>query len=353
MPNYGLPGVPMSRRGSRALGAAALALTVVAGLTWRAGLDDRPPDRFQVQLRTEQIGEGVIEGTRVRYDGVTVGEITEIAAVGEGRQLITLDLDKTQTASLTDAVTVDYAPENLFGISALTLRAAEGGAPLAEGALIDLAGAHADKVTDVTMGSLLRALTETSTEVLTPRLSELLATVNSEMSSFAPLWEAIITLSRAVADTQRYPAPYLIDQYSAFFGGVGDFASATFRLLHSVMNIEIFLTDRPRYDATITMVVDGALPSIGTLGDAANRHLSPYTTESTPLVAALAATVPAPGRSRAEVTELIDRLNRLFSDTPDGPAVNVAVTLRGMPGLAVPLLGTSGFAALDGSGGAR
>ncbi|MGV9821770.1 MlaD family protein [Nocardia xishanensis] len=352
MPNYGLPGVPMSRRGSRALGAAALALTVAAGLTWRAGLDDRPPDRLQVQLRTEQIGEGVVEGTRVRYDGVTVGEITEIAAVGAGHQLLTLDLDKTQTAGLTDALTVDYAPENLFGISALTLRAAAGGAPLTEGGMIDLAGAHADKVTDVTMGSLLRALTATSTEVLTPELSELLATVNSEMSSFAPLWEAIVTLSRAVADTQRYPAPYLIDQYAAFFGGMGDFASATFRLLHAVMNIEIFRNDRPRYDATITMVVDGALPKIGLLGDAANRQLAGYTAELTPLVAALAATVPAPGRSRAEAAALVDRLERLFSDTPDGPALNVAVTLGGMPGLAVPLLGPSGFAAI-GAGGAR
>lgn len=334
MPNYGLPGVAMSRNGSRVVGALAVVAATVAGFAWQLQGDEQP-DRMQLQLRTERIGEGVIPGTRVRYDGVLVGAVKEIDSVGQGRQLITLDLDRTQTASLTDALTVDYAPENLFGISAVTLRAATGGAPLREDTVVDLAG----KVNDVTMGSLLRAITETSTDVLTPKLSELLTTFNEQIGSYTPLFEAIVALSRVVADTQRYPTPYLLDQYSNFFTGVGDFTSSTFKLVSSIMNIEIFVNDRPRYDAFITMVSGGALPAIGAIGDSARTQLDGYTAALTPLLAAVAATVPAPQQSRAEITELIDRLNRMFTSTPEGPALNVAIMLRGIPGVAIPLLG--------------
>ncbi|MEV6279509.1 mammalian cell entry protein [Nocardia sp. NPDC051832] len=349
MPNYAIPGVTMGRRGARVVGALALAVAAVAALTLRAGLDDTPEDILRLQLRTEQIGQGVIPGTRVRLDGVMVGSVSEIEPVGQGQQLLTLDLDRSQTATLTDALSVDYAPENLFGISAVTLRAATGGAPLRDGSVVDLSGDNAAKVNDVTMGALLQALTETSTDVLTPQLSDLLHQFSSQLRSFTPLFEAIIALSTAVADTQRYPSDYLLDQYAAFFAGAGEFTSATFRLVNAVMNIEIFVTDRPRYDAFIDMVVNGALPAIGKVGAASQLYLNGYTTAATPVVAAIAATVPDPKRSKAEMDELVRRLQQMFVDTPDGPALNVAVTLRGMPGLAVPLLGQQGYDALGGA----
>ncbi|WP_433655365.1 MlaD family protein [Nocardia sp. CA-128927] len=343
MPNYSMPGVSMTRRGSLILGALAIVTTTVVTLGWRGVFDDADPDRVRIQLHTEQIGEGVIPGTKVRMDGVTVGEIATITGAEQGRQLITLDLDRTETASLTDAFTVDYAPDNLFGISALTLRRATGGAALHEGTVVDLAGKNADKVLDVTMGSLLRALTETSTDVLTPKLTELISRFNGDLHAFTALLEAIVTLNRAVADTQRYPTPYLLDQYASFFGGIGAFTSATFRLLDAIMNIEVFVNDRPKYDAFIGMVVNDVFPTVGQVGDAARGQFLGYAQMLTPLLEAMAATVPDPQRSRAESTELIDRLNRMFADTPEGPAVNVAVVLRGMPGIAGPLFGQPGL----------
>ncbi|MEU7144589.1 mammalian cell entry protein [Nocardia sp. NPDC046473] len=342
MPNYSMPGVSMTRRGSLVIGALALVTTAVVILGWRGVFDNADADRVRIQLHTEQIGEGVIPGTKVRMDGVTVGKIATIASAGQG-QLITLDLNRTETASLTDAFTVDYAPDNLFGISALTLRRATGGAALHEGTVIDLAGRNADKVTDVTMGSLLRSLTETSTEVLTPKLTELITRFNGDLHAFTPLLQSMVTLSRAVADTQRYPTPYLLDQYAALFGGLGSFTSATFRLLDAVMNIEVFVNDRAKFDAFIGMVVNDVFPAIGQVGDAARGQFLGYAQMLTPLLEAMAATVPDPQRTRAEGTELIDRLNRMFADTPDGPAVNVDVVLRGMPGIATPLFGQHGL----------
>lgn len=349
MPNYGMPGVTMGRRGARVLGAFVVAVAAAGVLGWRADLYSGGADAtLRIQIRTSQVGEGIIAGTKVRMDGVTIGRIAEITPVEQGRQLLTLDLDHTESASLTDSFAVDYAPENLFGISALTMRRNPGGQPLRTGAVIDLADT---RVADVTMGSLLRTLSSTSTEVLTPKLVELVTRFHSDLAAFSPLLEAMVMLSRQIADTQRYPTPFLLDQYSSFASGLGGFVSSTFQLLDALINIEIFVNDRPRYDATIEMIVSGALPAIGRAGDRAREELAGYTALFTPLMHSIAATVPAPGRSRAEIVELIDRLDRMFTETPEGPAVDLSVTLRGIPGLAVPLLG--GLPPLPAPGGDR
>ncbi|MET8875877.1 mammalian cell entry protein [Nocardia sp. NPDC004604] len=349
MPNYGLPGVSMGRRGSRARGAAALVVAVAVTLAW-TGFQHRPDgERMRVQLRTEQIGEGIIEGTSVRLDGVDIGTITDIAGIGGGRQLITLDLDKAQASGLTEDLGVDYVPENLFGISAVTLKRVDGGAPLRSGSVVDLAGANANRVADATMGRLLRALTETSTEVFTPQFAQVLRTFSGDLQAFTPMLEAVIMLSRTVAETQRYPSSFLIDQYASFYGGLGTFTSATFELLATVLDIEVLQHDRSKYDASVTMVTDQAFPAIGSIGDIARQHFSGYIETFAPLVAAIAATVPNPGQSHAELTELIQRLDRIFADTPNGPTINAAITLRGVPGIAVPLLGQQGFAMLGGA----
>lgn len=348
MPNYGLPGVTMGRRSSQVLGGAALAAIVAVALAW-TGYHNAPDDtRMQIQLRTERIGEGIIEGTTVRLDGVDVGKITDIASIGAGRQLITLDLDRSPTAGLTEDLAVDYAPQNLFGISTVALKRAEGGAPLRPGAVIDLAGANAHRVADATMGRLLRALTETSTEVFTPEFAEVLRTFSGDLQAFTPMLEAVVMLSRAVADTQRYPSSFLIDQFARFYDGLGSFTSATFKLLKAVLDIEVFQNDRQKFDATIGMLVDDAFPDIGAIGNVARQHFSSYTDMLAPLIAAIAATVPHPARSHAELTELIERLDRIFADTPNGPTLNASVTLRSVPGLSVPLLGQAGFAAPGG-----
>ncbi|MGW4846807.1 MlaD family protein [Nocardia brasiliensis] len=307
------------------------------------------PEMLRIHLRTSSIGEEIGSGTAVRLDDVTVGQVSAVDAIGSGHQLLTIDLDRTQTNELTDALTVDYAPQNLFGVSAVSLHPGPGGDALRTGAVIEVAG----RVTDATMGALLRRLTETSTEVLTPQLTDLVNQLSTNMRAFSPMLQALVALSRAVADTQRFASSYLIDQYAAFFHGFGEFSSATFDLLASVLDIEVFQTDQARYDRTITMVVDQAFPNFGKVGGAARTHFRDLTDTLAPLVDAVAATVPEPRTSRAELTALLDRLDRAFAETPDGPALNVAVTLRGVPGVAVPLLGEHAFTALTKPGEPR
>ncbi|MFB7722516.1 MlaD family protein [Nocardia sp. NPDC056100] len=325
MPNYAIPGVRIGRGPSRLLGVLTVLLVVAAVLGWNALQDRATGERLSIQLRTEQIGEGIATGTPVRFDGVAVGRVTAVKAAEQGRQLLTLELDPGQTASLTDALGVDYAPENLFGISAVALRGAPGGAPLRDGQVIDLA----DRVNDVTMGALLRSLTQTSTEVLTPQLTQLLTQVNSDLRAFSPVLRAVVELSRAVADTQQYPSSFLLDQYAGFLTGFGSFTSATFKLAKAILDIQIFQQDRDRYDASITMLREGVLKGLATTFGTVHDSLGGFTDPLAPVVQALADTVPDPATSHAQLTETIDRLHRMFADSPDGPVLNVAVTLLG------------------------
>ncbi|UGT42622.1 mammalian cell entry protein [Nocardia yamanashiensis] len=344
MPNYGIPGVSIGRGRARGLGVVAVVLAVTAGVGWNAYNGRDTGEHLRIQLRTEQIGEGIVSGASVRYDGVAVGAITGIEPIGQGRQLVTLELDKAQAAGLTDALTVDYAPENLFGISALTLRHVPGGTPLRDGQQIDLAG----KVSDVTMGALLRSLTQTGTEVLTPKLTELVTQLNGDLRAFTPMVEAVITLSRLVADTQQYPSSYLLDKYAGFFNGFGAYTSATFKLAKAIMDIEIFVTDRPRFDASVAMLRKNVLEQFADTLKSVYANFGAFTDPLVPVVEAIAGTLPNPAVSQAEMTELVDRLHRIFADTPDGPTVNVQVALSGVPAVAAPLLGQLGL-----TGGAR
>lgn len=339
VPNYVMPGVIATPRRSKLVGALAVTVGLLTGLGWSGYLDRSTTAPLRIQLRTTEIGDGIIPGTDVRLDGVPVGEIAAITSSENGHQLITLELDRSQLTGLTDSFTVQYAPANLFGISTLALRRGTGGAALADGAFLDRS--TAGQVVDTTMGSLLRSVSAASTDVLTPEFTEVLRQVNTGLEAFAPLLEAIVTLSRAVADTQRYPSSFLIEQYGSVLAGSGALTSSTFELLDGVLAIEVLKNDRALYDTAISMIAHEVFPAVAQIGDAGRTYLTGYIDMLGPLLDAIAGTVPTPGRSGAEVTELLDRLSRAFADTPDGPVVSLDVTLRGMPGLAVPLLGQS------------
>ncbi|MFC9998613.1 MlaD family protein [Nocardia sp. NPDC127526] len=337
MPNYVMPGVRATPRTALRAGTFALVALVIAVLAWNGYRAVTRPDPFRIRLSTTQIGDGIIVGTDVRLEGVPVGRITDITPGERGHQVLTLDLDRSQLSGLTDRLTVQYAPANLFGISTLTLRRAAGGAPLHDGAMIDLSATGA--VVDATMGSLLRGLGATSGEVLTPEFAEAIRQVDSGLTAFAPLLEAVVMLGRTVADTQRYAPSYLIERYGAILAGAGTLTSSTFKLLDGVVSIEVLKNDRPLYDAAISMIAGQVFPAVAQIGDAGRSHLTGYLEMLTPLLEAVAHTVPTPGRSAAETTELLDRLHRAFADTPDGPVLGLDITVRAMPGLAVPLLG--------------
>lgn len=339
MPAYGLSGVRTTRRAALLVGVLTLVVVVAMAFTWNA-VSSRPSDNeLKIQLHTSRTGDGVVSGAGVRLNGVQVGHIAQVESATGGTQLITLALDRSQLYGLSDSLRVEYAPSNLFGISEVVLQRGNGGNPLHDGAIVDLTAP--DRVDDATMGTLLRSLSQTTLTVLTPQLTEVLNQIGSDMRAFAPLVQAMVGVSRAIADTQRYPTSFLIEQYSAFFAGIAKFGDGFVKLISNIYHIDVLRNDRAHFDVGVSLVADQLFPLISTVLGTANGQLGGYADSLTVLLTQLASTVPDPDRSHADLTELLDRLDRTFQDTPDGPRVGVDVVLRGMPGLAVPLLGSA------------
>ncbi|MEU6559338.1 MlaD family protein [Nocardia nova] len=338
MPTYGMPGVPIQRGRARVIGASILAAAVVAAATIRLVTGGTDRDDLEIQLRTEQIGDGVVVGSPVRAQGVPVGEVVGVDSVGDGRQKITISLARNRVTELTDNFNVDYAPENLFGITTLSLEPRDGGAPLRSGELLDLSGPNAARVNDVTMGALLRMVSQTTDTVLTPKLTQLITQLNTGMQAFTPLVQAMVSVSEIVADTQRYLPAYVMSQMGVMLNGAGEYSSATFHMFHDIYHIDTLQPDkRPLFDTAIDVLSNKTLPTSADLLFAAQPYFDSYVQALTPLVQATATSTGA--QSGQQIHELLDRLEAMFSDTPDGPALNIDIVLHALPGVVVPLLG--------------
>ncbi|MBF6072274.1 MCE family protein [Nocardia farcinica] len=339
MPEYGLPGVAADRTRARTLGLVLVALVVVVALVTGLYRGLRSEDGLRITLRTEQIGDGVTEGTQVRVDGVLAGEVTAIAPDERGTQRIDLRLDADALPGIDDSLRLDYAPANLFGISELELLRGPGGAPLRAGTVVDLTGPRAGDVYDATMGAILRSLSQVGETAFSPRLATVIAQISADVQAFTPLVQALITVARTIADHQTMPASELLGNLGPAFDGGGEFAGATIRILDQFHDIRILRTDQNRYDVGVGALTGSILPGLATTVSTAGEELAEATDMLAPMLAVLAQMVPRPAQSGAELRELLGRLRAAMPETPDGPVLNLEVELAHVPGLAVPLLG--------------
>ena len=339
MPNYGMPGVAITNRGSQMVGFVAFGVAVLVTAVWLGYNHFREDDHMHVAVLTETIGAGIGAGTTVALNGVKVGSVTSVDSEQHGTQRITLALDRSRLFGLTDRLTVDYAPANLFGISEVELKPAPGGSTLVDGTEIDLTGTRGNRVTDATMGALMRSLTQTTDKVLTPQFTDLITEAGTNLEAFTPMLEAIVSLTRTIADTQRFPSSFLIEQYASAVAGFAPMGGGVLDFIEYLDRLEILRTQPELFDSTVNMLVHQLLPEVTTLGYTLQQHFAGYADVLTPLLAASAQSVPTPAVSSAQLRELLSRLDRSFTDTPEGPMLDLELTLRGVPAVAVPLLG--------------
>ncbi|MBF6183642.1 mammalian cell entry protein [Nocardia farcinica] len=337
MPQYLMPGVATTRTSSRRTGAAAVLVAAVVAAGWLAVPDPGDGDRMRVTLRTEQLADGVTAGTTVRARGIAIGEITAVVPVGAGDFGLELALDPTRVFELDDSLAVDFVPANLFGMSEVELIAGPGGAPLRDGGVVDLTGPRATEVYDATTSALMRVFSDAVGGVLTPQLTTALYQLSHAVGAFTPLLRTVIALATAVADTQRLPASQLAAEYGRMLTGAGEFTAATVEVFDVIRSNQPLREDRPHFDATVNAVVDGLLPAAIALGGAGQRYASGYAAAVVPLLRTVGASVAHPQMSSAELRELLARLHRAFSDSPDGPVLATSIAVRGVPVLAQTL----------------
>lgn len=322
-----------------AVGAIALALIIAVAVGWTLYSSAKTEDGLPISLRTEQIGDGVLVGTDVRVNGVVVGKVTDITPDQHGTQRIGLRLDDSRLFGIDDSVLVDYAPANLFGISEIDLRRGPGGTPLRAGAVIDLTGPKASAVYDATMGSILRSASQVGGSVLTPQMASVIAQAAADTEAFTPLAQALITATRTVADNQKMPLSELMGQLGPAFDGGGKFAGATVQVIDMIRSIQRLQGNRADYDSNLALITGKLLPQLANTLGTAGTQLSGLTDMLAPLLKMLAQMVPQPQQSAAELRTLIERLRSAMPDNGQGPVLNAEIDLRGVPAIAVPLLG--------------
>ncbi|MFE3191022.1 MlaD family protein [Nocardia sp. NPDC059240] len=339
MPNYGMPGVAVDRKRAMTVGAVALTLVVAVLAGWSLYRSQQTEDGLAISLRTEQIGDGVLVGTDVRANGVVVGKVTDIAPDQHGTQQISLRLDDKKLFGIDDSLQVDYAPANLFGISEIELRKGAGGSPLRAGTVLDFTGAHAAAVYDATMGSILRSASQVGGSVLTPQMASVIAQAAADTQAFTPLAQALITAQRTITNNQKMPMSELFGQLGPAFDGGGQFAGATVQVVDLIRSMQRLQTDRADYDKNVAIVTGQLLPILANTFSQAGTQLSGTTDMLVPVLTALAQMVPRPQQSAVELRELLARLSAAMPDNGQGPVLNVEVDLKGVPAIAVPLLG--------------
>ncbi|MBB5918261.1 hypothetical protein BJY24_007173 [Nocardia transvalensis] len=347
MPVYILPGTEVGPRRARILGFGALVLAVLVVVGWRVMPDNPPADQIHVALLTGHVGEGIASGTDVRLDGVRVGSVGAIATEGPGRQRVELTLAGSQLFGLTNALSIDYVPGNLFGISALQLHSRPGGTALGNGATVDLTG-DADRVQDATLSALLDATGKLTAGVLTPKLSELLAQVSRDVSAFTPLLQAIGATARAFAETQQLPPSVLFDRYGSALQGVPPLIDGGLTVLRAAYTNEYLKSPEhiARYRQMFSELQYNLLPAVMAASGVGQQYFGDFIPIATTVLDRLSSSVGDPERSGQQLSELLDRLGGAFHDTPDGPVLNARIDL--VPGVAGPLAAQLGPQALTG-----
>ncbi|GAA5064792.1 hypothetical protein GCM10023318_51110 [Nocardia callitridis] len=285
------------------------------------------------------MGEGIGVGTDVRLDGVEVGSISGVDLEGQGRQRIDLTLSRSQLFGLTSALTVDYVPGNLFGISALQLNYGDGGTTLADGAMVDLSGPDADRVRDATLARLLRSTGQLTDNVLTPTLAELLKTMSRDIKAFTPLLQAIGTTTRAFTETQQLPPSYLLTQWGSALTGVSSMLDGALDLLHADLTNKQLESEEnlTRFVEMFDSVRYQLLPVLTQTLTTSRQHFAGFIPIASTILDQLAGSVRTPARSGEQLTELLTRLDAAFHDSPSGPVLDTRVELGFVPGLAAPL----------------
>ncbi|CPT40454.1 Conserved protein of uncharacterised function, putative Mce family protein [Mycobacteroides abscessus subsp. abscessus] len=330
MPAYGLPGVSTDQHRARLLALLALACLVCTAAGWQLHDALKRPELLRIQLYTNTVGDGVVPGADVVLSGIAVGKVATISSTPEGRQLVALDLQPSKVAGLTNNLNVDYAPSNLFGISAVVLKRQIGGSPLRMDQVLDLTAGG--RVADVTVGNMLRQLSNSTNEVLTPHLADLIKQTASDLAAFTPTLETLLSVGRAIADTQRYPASFLIGQYAAFSKGVVTFSGSTIELINEVYHMQVLKNEGPLFDTGVTLVVDRLFPMLSDVLWTAHKYVG-NADGTTALLHQISQLNPDPEHTRAGAAELIKRANEMFVNTPGGAELNVPVNviLRGVP----------------------
>ncbi|WP_448222843.1 MlaD family protein [Gordonia iterans] len=298
-----------------------------------------PESGYRVTMQTNFVAGGIVAGSPVVLNGADVGTVGEVDVIGPDQYSVVLVLNSERIRAaegvFTDSAYVGYAPENVFGISAVVMRSQDGGTPLRNGSTF-----RVEDPEDATLTTLLRNLSDLQNEAFDPHVSDLLNVADRATRGLLPIFGAAGQIASDVAETQvvspRETLPLFTELLTAVGGAVDD-------LLPPIRKIMEW--DAPQQPGYLQRSEEGLSFTATTIIEDARELLGPSGLEQTaPLMPVLTAlidrvtdTFPDSRRNGIQIATLIERLDKAFVDTPAGPVLTVDVVIRSAPGLAAAL----------------
>lgn len=360
------------RRILTAIGAGFL--TIALSAVWLYTTVINPPgqlseDNIVVSIETPYVGEGVDTGTAVILHGLKVGEVKRISKLAGTRVRLDVELQKSPTKGLTDAVRIDFRPANYFGVTGINLIPTDHGQVLRNGASISVTPGG-----NFTLQALLYRTGELSDQVTTPKLVSVINRATRYTDALNPLFETLIQVSTTITDVQQVSTEQLLRNATATAVGIPPLMDAVLSAGDHYLNTSIgdgfdpeatrahnpyyqyYSDTQKKYfdDATEVLATDpekfvwgrvqeyfvGAQYDLfSKIGEIEMTHMY----ELFPLlehVRIMADVVPRlvnPVELGDKLRELRSRLERMYIGSGDQHALQVRILLDQLPGIAAPL----------------
>ncbi len=325
MPGFSPSASQLRRRGVAFSLCVALAALAVWGVQ-----SFRPQDVLTVTLRTPTVAAGISEGAKVRIQGLEVGTVSSVRSLGNAQQGVTLRLDGPQGRTLTTNVEAAFSAGNLFGVSEVILIPHAGGGALHDGAEL----APNRRITDNTVSNMITTLGDVNDDALRPHVSEVLTNLDSSSKAMLPLLTALGGVAQAVKDTQRLSTaetfPTVVAALKAADPALSTMipafqASLDFTPLHNGRSKRIIaIQDGINNERT------GMLAGVQAILDpAAVQGLKTASPMLVSLLQPLLAAFPN-GSARGvgvQLSELMDNVRRAMPNTPNGPVLNLRLSV--------------------------
>ncbi|GAB3133431.1 hypothetical protein GCM10027289_23280 [Tsukamurella serpentis] len=326
-----VPGLSLERSVLRRRGLITVAVILVLILVGWLVKSIWPKDEFSFTLRSPSVAAGVVDGAPVRIQGVQVGTVTGIRALGNGQQGVTLTMKSADGRSLTNNLEAAYSAGNLFGVTEVILTPHEGGGELRDGAEI----APTKPITDNTVSNMIATIGDVNSEALRPHMSQILLNFDASSKAMLPLFTTLGSIAQAVQDTQKLSTAQTFPQVTQAIQRADSAATAV------IPAIKALYAYQPLQDKQWTDRAKASLDALTNNNDsltaALQKILTPEALQglqvSTPmlvnLMKPLLTAFPngSAGTVGIQIGQLIDNVRKAMPNTPNGPMLNVRLSV--------------------------
>ncbi|MBO0852603.1 MAG: Mce family protein [Nocardia sp.] len=296
---------------------------------------------IHVGVDVPSVAPGVHAGTKVILRGNEIGRITALTRRADNTLRMDLSLHSDEAHGLTDAMDIDFRPENYFGVTAVNLVKKSGGENLASGQVMDRTNAG-----DYTMSTMLEKGSIDIDGSLTNSMIETLDKVIRYTDGLTPMIQAGIVFADRVAKTQRAIPSVLLGDLNNTLEVLPGFSRQSIEALYDLYdNNTNHLPDGTwgRDDAFWSDLNAAMDAGMNGLFGAAGSLLKTHDTQLTPathLPAAIFGAMPtlmANGQGPSKVSALVDRYSTVFTGPDHGKTLNMKLIVDTLPAVTTPL----------------